>query len=87
MQCQLCLGEMGSGAPREMAGVTICASCNSDAFAPTSVTNRGMHLGFWSRSKDGSVSSNLNEMAQETEFTITALVEIPGSSGIFAKLQ
>ena len=70
-----------------MAGVTICATCNSDAFEPTRVTPRGMHVGYWSRSKAGAISSYLKEMALEHDFTITALVEIPHRSGISAKLQ
>jgi hypothetical protein len=70
-----------------MAGVTICATCNSDAFEPTNVINRGMHLGYWSRSKDGTVNSHLKEMGQETHYNITALVEIPHPSDIHTKLQ
>jgi hypothetical protein len=70
-----------------MAGVTVCASCNSDAFGPTSVTGRGMHLGFWSRSKDGTVTSYLKDIAQENDYTLTVLVEVPHPSDIHAKLQ
>lgn len=67
--------------------MTICASCDSDAFGPTSVTGRGMHLGFWSRSKNGGLSTYLRDIAQEADYTLTALVETPRPSGISAKLQ
>jgi hypothetical protein len=78
---------MGSGQPRDMAGVAVCAWCNSDEFEPTRVTGRGMHVGYWSRSKDGSVSSRLKEIAQDTHYTMTILVEVPHPSDIHAKMQ
>lgn len=87
MQCQLCQQEMGSGQSREMAGVTICASCNSDEFEPMRVTGRGMHVGFWSRSTDGSVSSRLREIAQDVHYTMTILVEVPHPSDIHVRMQ
>jgi hypothetical protein len=46
-----------------------------------------MHLGYWSRSKDGAVNSHLREIAQDTHYTFTALVEVPHPSDISAKLQ
>jgi len=87
MNCELCLQETGSTAPRNIAGVKVCRACSTSDFLPTRLTGRGMHMGIWCRTADGTVIADLLEMELAKDYTIPSLGESPHPSGIHARLQ
>ncbi len=80
---------MGSGATRDVAGLTVCAACctEPDKNLSTRLTGRGLHIGFWYRDKTGAIVTGTEDLTAEGQHTLTALAESPHSSGIHAKLQ